>query len=117
MKFSFAKIVSFILILAFKFTLNEKATVEFNIVCAKYEAEYDLDANVRFNIDEEEPFVSNAKDNFFGHTSDNQWYNWKTVKLGTLDLSKQVHIMYIKVVGGAFPNTDCFKLNVTNYGE
>lgn len=103
-------------ILAFKFTLNAAATVEFNIVCAKYEADYDLDANVQFHIDEEEPFVSNAKGNFFGHTEENQWYNWKTAKLGTLDLAKQTHVMYIRVIGGAFPNTDCFKLNVTNYG-
>ncbi len=100
-------------ILAFKFTLNANATVELNIVCAKYEADYNLDANVQLYVDKNEPFVTGNTE--FGHTEQNQWYNWKTVKLGTLNLTKSSHVLYMKVIGGAFPNTDCFILNVTNY--
>ena len=67
---------------------------------------------MQFYVDENAPFVSNYSD--FGYVPGNDWYNWKTVKLGTLDIAEGVHTMYIKV-NGAFPNTDCFKLNVTNY--
>ncbi len=108
-------------ILAFSFTLEDKCNVEFQTVSAKYESSFNLDENVAYYIDKkaDETFANTLtsggfKD--FGHTEQNQWYNWKTVSLGSLDLAKGTHTMYIKV-NGAFPNTDCFNLVATNYGK
>ena len=99
-------------IIAFQFAARKNCTIDFYTVCAKHENPWSLDENVQFYVDENTPFVSNYSD--FGYVPGNDWYNWKTVKLGTMDIAEGVHTMYIKV-NGAFPNTDCFKLNVTNY--
>ena len=99
-------------IIAFQFAARKDCTIDFYTVCAKHEDPWELDANVQFYVDENTPFTSGYS--AFGHTAENMWYLWKTVKLGTMDITAGVHTMYIKVVG-AFPNTDCFKLNVTNY--
>lgn len=110
-------------ILAFSFELKGDCTVEFQTVSAKYENPWDLDKNVSY-------FVDKAEDDEFAHTltssgytafgrdpeHNNDWYNFKTVSLGSLDLLAGTHTMYIKV-SGAFPNTDCFNLIATNYVE
>jgi len=107
-------------ILAFSFTLEDKCNVEFQTVSAKYESTWSLDENVAYYIDKkaDDSFANTLSSNGFkefGHTDTNQWYNWKTVSLGSLDLAKGTHTMYIKV-NNAFPNTDCFNLVATNYG-
>jgi hypothetical protein len=107
-------------ILAFSFTLEDKCNVEFQTVSAKYEDSWNLDENVAYYVDrnKDESFthtLTSGGFKEFGHTDTIQWYNWKTVSLGSLDLAKGTHTMYIKV-NNAFPNTDCFNLVATNYG-
>jgi len=100
------------------FTVDVKGTcdITFYTVCAKYENPYDLDANVHYSLDDNDPYVTGYTE--FGHTDTNQWYNWKTVKVGTTTGVQpgkhQYHISVYKP-DGAFPNTDCFYLTVENY--
>lgn len=108
-------------ILAFNFELKGNATIDFFTISSKYENPYDLDANVSYHIDKDKDgkFAYSLSSNGytdFGHTETNQWYNFKEVYLGTLELNKGVHTMYIEVKG-AFPNTDCFSLFAYNYTE
>lgn len=100
-------------ILAFKINVEAACDITFTTVCAKHENPWNLDSNVAYYLDDGEPFVTNYS--AFGFTETNQWYNWKTVTLGTLtNVAAGVHQFNIQVKG-AFPNTDCFKLNVANY--
>lgn len=108
-------------ILAFSFELKGDCTIEFQTVSAKYENPWDLDANVSYFVDKvnEDQFaysLSSKGYSDFGQdtATGNQWYNFKTVSLGSLELKAGTHTMYIKV-NGAFPNTDCFNLVATNY--
>lgn len=102
-------------ILAFSFELTEDFNISLQTVSAKYENPWNLDSNVQYYIDgdmEEEIFTHMLSSNGyteFGPNADTQWYNWKTVDLGNVDLKKGTHTMYIRVVG-AFPNTDCFNI-------
>lgn len=105
-------------ILAFSFDLKGDCTIEFKTVSAKYENPWNLDSNVAYFVDKTEvDFAHTLSSNGFtdfGHTDKNQWYYFKEVSLGQLDLKAGTHTMYIKVMG-AFPNTDCFKLIATNF--
>lgn len=100
-------------VLAYKISVVTTCDITFYTVSAKYENPWSLDANVAYYLDDGTPFVTGYSD--FGHTDANQWYNWKTVKLGTLTgVTAGVHQFNIKVLNG-FPNTDCFKMSVNNY--
>lgn len=105
-------------ILAFSFELKADCTIEFFTLSAKYENPWSLDDNVSYFIDKNDidfaHTLSSNGYNSFGTAPNNQWYNFKEVSLGSLDLKAGTHTMYIKV-NGAFPNTDCFKLVATNY--
>lgn len=108
-------------ILAFSFELKGDCTVEFQTVSAKYENPWNLDNNVSYFVDKsgEDTFSHTLTSNgytAFGRdpANNNDWYNFKTVSLGSLDLLAGTHTMYIKVSGN-FPNTDCFNLIATNY--
>lgn len=105
--------ISYPTILGFKFECLEDCTITFIDRCAKYEDNYSLNQNATFWFDEEDPFVFEYSS--FGHTNENQWYNWKDVEIGTVRVSKGTHMFQIQITG-AFANTDCFKLVVTNYG-
>lgn len=105
--------VAYPTILGFKFECQEECDIKFIDRCAKYEDDYSLNKNATFWCDEEDPFEFEFAS--FGHTSDNQWYNWKDVEIGSAHLSKGTHMFQIQITGG-FANTDCFKLVVTNYG-
>jgi hypothetical protein len=101
-------------ILAYQISVEAVCDITFYTVCAKYENPWSLDSNVAYYLDDDTPFVTDYSD--FGHTTENQWYNWKTVTLGTLTgVSVGIHQFNIEVLG-AFPNTDCFKMEVANYG-
>jgi len=100
-------------ILAYRIDCKDESDITFYTVSAKYENPWDLDANVQYYLDEGEPFVTGYTS--FGRGESNDWYNWKTVKLGTIHVDAGVHQFNIKV-NSAFPNTDCFKLSVSNYG-
>ena len=100
-------------ILAFKIDVKATCDITFYTVSSKYENPWSLDSNVSYYLDNNDPFVTNYQD--FGHTDSNQWYNWKTIELGTTTgVSEGVHQFNINVKG-AFPNTDCFYLVVSNY--
>lgn len=107
-------------ILAFSFELESSCDIEFITVSAKYENPWDLDQNVSYHVDKDgNNFVHTLSSNGytdFGHTNENQWYNFKNVSLGKLSLNRGTHTMYIQVKG-AFPNTDCFKLIATNFDK
>ncbi len=102
-------------ILAFKFEAKQDCDIEFHTFSAKYENPWSLDDNVSYYLDEESdtPFVTNYQE--FGRADGNDWYNWKDVTIGTKRVTKGVHQFNISVKG-AFPNTDCFKLIVSNFG-
>jgi hypothetical protein len=100
-------------ILAFKIDVKGSCDITFYSVSAKYENPWTLDDNVAYYLDSNTPFVTGYTE--FGHTDANQWYNWKTVQLGTTTgVTTGVHQFNIKVLS-SFPNTDCFKMVVTNY--
>ena len=101
-------------ILAFQFEAKADCTIEFHTVSAKYENPWSLDDNVSYYLDEDKdnPFTSNYQD--FGHTDENQWYNWKDVTLGSKQIKKGVHQFNVNVKA-AFPNTYCFKLIFSDY--
>jgi len=101
--------------LAFKFECNAVCDITFYTVCSKYENPWDLDANVSYSVDTNAAFVTGFT--AFGHTDSNQWYNWKTIKLGSMsNVSEGTHVFNMSIQSGAgFPNTDCFKLEVTKY--
>lgn len=101
-------------ILAFQFELTFDTAIEFHIFSAKYEPVFDFDQNVKCNVDENDPFVTNYTS--FGHNAETQWYNFKDITLGTLSLTTGTHTLYISV-NGALPNTDCFKLITVNNAE
>ena len=107
-------------ILAFSFELESSCDIEFITVSAKYENPWDLDQNVSYHVDKDgNNFVHTLSSNGytdFGHTNENQWYNFKNVSLGKLSLNRGTHTMYIQVKG-SFPNTDCFKLIATNFDK
>ncbi|MEI3536392.1 MAG: hypothetical protein V8R16_06585 [Bacilli bacterium] len=107
-------------ILAFSFDLESSCDIEFITVSAKYENPWNLDQNVSYYVDKDgNNFVHTLSSNGytdFGHTNENQWYNFKNVSLGKLSLTRGTHTMYIQVKG-AFPNTDCFKLIATNFDK
>ncbi len=106
--------ISYPTILGFKFECEADCDITFIDRCAKYEADYSLDANATFWFDEEDPFVFSYSP--FGHTDQNQWYNWKDVEVGTTHVSKGTHMFQVQITG-SFANTDCFKLVVSNYGK
>ena len=54
--------------------------------------------------------------NSFGHTSTNQYWNWKDVSLGSLTLKKGFHTLTYTAKGNGI-NLDCFKLVTTYYGD
>ncbi|MFA6861819.1 MAG: hypothetical protein WCR56_05555 [Bacilli bacterium] len=100
-------------ILAFKIDVKGTCDIAFYTVAAKYEDPWNLDGNVSYYLDSNTPFVTGYS--AFGHTTENMFYNWKTVELGTTTgVTSGVHQFNIKVLG-SFPNTDCFKMVVTNY--
>lgn len=100
-------------ILAFKIDVKGTCDITFSTVCAKYENPWDLDSNVSYYLDENTPFVTGYSE--FGHTTENEWYNWKTVTLGTTAaVTAGIHQFNISVKN-AFPNTDCFYMTVANY--
>ncbi len=100
-------------ILAFKIDVKGTCDISFYTVAAKYEDPWNLDGNVSYYLDSNTPFVTGYS--AFGHTTENMFYNWKTVELGTTTgVTSGVHQFNIKVLG-SFPNTDCFKMVVTNY--
>ena len=100
-------------ILAFKIDVKGTCDITFSTVCSKYENPWSLDSNVSYYLDDSDPFVTDYQD--FGHTDTNEWYNWKTVLLGTsTGVTAGIHQFNINVKG-AFPNTDCFYMTVANY--
>lgn len=100
-------------ILAFKIDVKGTCDITFYTVSAKYEDPWNLDNNVAYYLDTNTPFVTGYS--AFGHTESNRYYNWKTVELGTTTgVTAGVHQFNIKVLA-SFPNTDCFKMAVTNY--
>jgi hypothetical protein len=100
-------------ILAYKISVVDTCDITFYTVSAKFEDPWILDDNVAYYLDDGAPFVTGYS--AFGHTDANQWYNWKTVELGTVTgVTAGVHQFNIKVLG-SFPNTDCFKMEVNNY--
>ena len=105
--------VAYPTILGFKFECQADCDITFIDRCAKYEDDYSLNANATFWYDEEDPFACSYSS--CGHTAENQWYNWKDVEIGSAHLTKGTHMFQIQITG-AFANTDCFKLVVSNYG-
>ncbi|MCH3966084.1 MAG: hypothetical protein LKE52_00310 [Bacilli bacterium] len=100
--------------LAFQINVKKSCDISFYTVCAKWENPWPLDENVVYSFDsEDDPFVSGFTE--FGHTEENLWYNWKTVKLGEKKaVAAGIHQINISV-RGAFPDTDCFLMSVKNY--
>lgn len=99
--------------LTFKIEVMGTCDITFYTVSAKYENPWDLDSNVSYYLDDNDPFVTGYSS--FGPDGDNRWYNWQTIELGTVTgVTVGTHQFHINVMG-AFPNTDCFYLVVNNY--
>lgn len=95
--------------------LSEKATVLVSASMSKYEADYDLAANIEGAFNGEEitfPEVS------FGPAPGNDWYNWQKVDCGRYDLEAGIHTLALVVKeGAASPNIDCFEFTAISYGS
>ena len=96
------------------FILGDDAIVETIARLADYGDTYDVDANMAFSIDG--TALTSGGYNSFGHTSTNQYWNWKDVSLGSLTLKKGFHTLTYTAKGNGI-NLDCFKLVTTYYGD
>lgn len=94
------------------FVLGKTSTVDVIAVLAKYEDTYNLDANVTFKIDD---VLVTTGFSSFGHTDSNLWWNWKNISLKRGVFAAGRHVL--SVVANGLPNADCFKFNVSGYGD
>lgn len=98
------------------FNLGAKAYIDIVGVLAKYEDTYSLDGNFIATLDGE---TLTPGDYTFGHTDTNQYWNWQNVSLYSDILDAGLHTLTISAgtADNAFPNTDCFNITATAYGE
>lgn len=94
-----------------RFKIDKKYTVSIVGVLAKYEAEYDLNANNNFELNGEKVTAQNV---VFGHTDDQPYTTWRDVDFGSFVLDAGTHEFKMLVLN-AGPNVDCFKLSVKEF--
>lgn len=92
---------------------EENLTVNFIAVLSKYE-ELNVNTMIEVTVDGKAITVPSVT---LGRMPDgsNDWFNWKDVDFGDIELSKGAHVISIKVIG-AGPNMDCFKFQVKTAG-
>ncbi len=95
------------------FNLHEKATVNLVALMAKPEADYALDGNVAFNLDDKEVTPAAVT---FGSVEGNTYWNWKEVTISNTLLAAGMHHLTLTATN-AFPNMDCIKIITNGYGS
>jgi hypothetical protein len=95
------------------FVLSEKATVKIVLRMAKYEEDWDLDGNVTIQLDGTTLTTGYAG---FGHTADNQYWNWQDITADRALMSAGSHTLTLTAAAG-FPNMDSLSFVVTGYGD
>ena len=100
-------------IFSIPFFVKEECDIDIIGAMAKYEDVFSLDDNLEIKIDDE---VVTTGYSAFGHTDNNQYWNWKQVKLVSRRFEKGNHTFEMKVKNQC-PNIDCFYLDVTGYND
>ncbi len=101
------------------FRLEAGATVAIQILMAKYEDTFDFTEKVNFILDDgtdNQKTLPNPGTVAFGHTEENQYYNWKPVEFAAKRLEAGYHTLTLDILSDC-PNIDLFKFTVSGYGE
>lgn len=97
-------------VLTIRIKAEQAVTVDFSAIMSKYEA---LDVKDMFTVTLDGATSVAVPSLILGRAEDgsNDWFNWKTVDFGRLELPAGSHTIVLNFIS-AGPNIDCFKFTV-----
>ncbi|MCH3966085.1 MAG: Ig-like domain-containing protein [Bacilli bacterium] len=113
-------------VLSIPFYIRKDSSLKITAKMAKYEADYDLAANVKFELvypvskTENKTIALTPSQTTFGGTGDNLYFNWKDVtlfnqRLNTKGNNAQCELKITALTDNSFPNFDSVSIDTTAY--